>query len=76
MKRRASLLPLFLSLFLCSAVSFAQQPQEHIVQKGQFAISTPEQIKEEFNGVPCKNSERLNAVKALFEKIDFWPEAG
>lgn len=32
-------------------------------------ISTPEQIKAEFDSVPCKNGERLNAVRALFEKM-------
>jgi len=32
-------------------------------------ISTPEEIKTEFDSVPCKNTERLNAVKALFEKM-------
>jgi len=33
-------------------------------------ISTPEQIQEDINGVPCKgNSERLKAVRALFEKM-------
>lgn len=69
MKRSISLLSLFLSLFLCTALSFAQNSQEQIVQKGLLFISTPEQIKEEFNAVPCKNSERLNAVKALFEKV-------
>ncbi len=33
-------------------------------------FSTPEQIKEDIDAVPCKgNSERLQAVKALFEKM-------
>lgn len=69
MKKSVSLLSLILSLFLYSALSLAQKPQEQPPQKDQLFISTPEQIKEEFNAVPCKNSERLNAVKALFEKM-------
>lgn len=32
-------------------------------------LSTPEQIKAEFDSVPCKNGARLNAVRALFEKM-------
>lgn len=35
----------------------------------QIEISTPEQIKTEFDAVPCNNEERLTAVRALFEKI-------
>jgi acetylornithine deacetylase/succinyl-diaminopimelate desuccinylase-like protein len=37
--------------------------------KQDIRISTPEQIKAEFDSVPCKNGERLNAVRALFEKM-------
>ncbi len=34
------------------------------------SFSTPEQIKEDIDAVPCKgNSERLKAVKVLFEKM-------
>jgi hypothetical protein len=33
------------------------------------AVSTPEQIKAEFDSVPCKNEERLGAVKALFARM-------
>jgi Peptidase family M28 len=32
-------------------------------------LSTPDEIKSEFDSVPCKNDERLNAVKALFERM-------
>jgi Iap family predicted aminopeptidase len=32
-------------------------------------LSTVEEIKSEFDTVPCKNEERQNAVKALFEKM-------
>ncbi|HZE71990.1 MAG TPA: M20/M25/M40 family metallo-hydrolase [Pyrinomonadaceae bacterium] len=37
-------------------------------QQNIIKISTPEDIKADFNSVPCKNDERLAAVKALFEK--------
>ncbi len=37
-------------------------------------ISTPEEIKSEFDSVPCKNQDRLNAVKTLFEKMGAKPE--
>ena len=33
------------------------------------AISTPDAINEEFAAVPCKNEERMTAVKALFERM-------
>ena len=42
-------------------------------QQQDLTISTPEQIKEEFKTVPCKDSERLNAVKALFERMGAAP---
>ncbi|MBO0723214.1 MAG: M20/M25/M40 family metallo-hydrolase [Blastocatellia bacterium] len=32
-------------------------------------LSTPEEIKSEFNSVPCKNEERQSAVKSLFERM-------
>lgn len=35
----------------------------------EVSLSTPEQIKAEFDSVPCKNEERLSAAQALFEKI-------
>lgn len=38
-------------------------------QQASISISTTEQIKEDFAAVPCKDEERLNAVKALFEKM-------
>jgi Zn-dependent M28 family amino/carboxypeptidase len=37
-------------------------------QQSAIKISTPEEIKAEFSSLPCKNDERLAAVKALFEK--------
>jgi len=38
-------------------------------QQRGFKISTPEAIKAEVNSVPCKNEERMAAVKALFERL-------
>jgi len=49
-------------LFLLAPISSSTQSTE-------ISISTPEQIKTEFDSVPCKNEERLNAAKALFEKM-------
>lgn len=37
-------------------------------------ISAREEIKAEFDSVPCKNGDRLKAVKALFEKMGAKPE--
>lgn len=53
-------------LFLFASTSLSGQQNE-------IAISTPEQIKAEFDSVTCKNEERLNAVKALFEKMGALP---
>jgi putative aminopeptidase FrvX len=36
-------------------------------------LSTTDQIRSEFDSVPCKNEERLNAVKALFERMGAEP---
>jgi Zn-dependent M28 family amino/carboxypeptidase len=37
-------------------------------------ISTIEEVKSEFDSVPCKDDERLGAVKLLFEKMGAKPE--
>lgn len=37
-------------------------------QQSSIKISTPEEIKADFSSVPCKDDERLAAVKAVFEK--------
>lgn len=49
---------------------FLVAPVHSSTQSTAVSISTPEQIKAEFDSVPCKNEERLSAAKALFEKID------
>jgi Iap family predicted aminopeptidase len=40
-----------------------------VSSSAQLKISTDEEIKAEFDSVPCKNENRLNAVRALFEKM-------
>jgi hypothetical protein len=50
-----------LGLLIALAATAAQQPG--------VKISTPEAIKAEFKSVPCKNEERMAAVKALFERM-------
>lgn len=37
-------------------------------------VSTLDEVKAEFDVVPCKNKERLQAVKALFERLGARPE--
>jgi len=37
-------------------------------QESEVKISSPEEIKEDFSAVPCNDKERLEAVKALFER--------
>jgi hypothetical protein len=38
-------------------------------QESKPALATVDEIKAEFAAVPCKNGDRLNAVRALFEKV-------
>jgi hypothetical protein len=50
----------------------ADKPKNSAAENGDAAklnISSLDEIKSEFDNVPCKNKERLNAVKALFEKL-------
>jgi Zn-dependent M28 family amino/carboxypeptidase len=62
----------FLLLFLLLLVSsHFNKPLE--AQQSKIIFSTSEQLKEEFNTVPCKDAERLNAVKTLFEKMGAAP---
>lgn len=42
-------------------------------QQTRIKISTPEQFKAEFDSVPCKNDDRLEAVKTLFGKMGAAP---
>ena len=60
--RRAitTILAQLLALIICVSAEARQNTLD---------ISTPEEIKAEFNSVPCKDGERLAAVRALFEKV-------
>ncbi len=47
-------------------------PLDSLAQNGEgngLRLSSVEEIKTEFDNVPCKNNERLSAVRALFEKM-------
>jgi putative aminopeptidase FrvX len=58
-------------LLLLQLMAFAQD----VVHNGNGPrISTSEEVKAEFDSVPCKNQDRLNAVKSLFEKMGAKPE--
>jgi Zn-dependent M28 family amino/carboxypeptidase len=62
LRRRAAALTALLLL------TFLHAPQHAGARQTAFKLSTVEQIKEDFAAVPCKNDERLEAVKALFER--------
>jgi hypothetical protein len=63
MKSKLSLLPCL--IFICCSSAFAQEAEG----ASKLRVSTLEEIRSEFDSVPCKNGDRLNAVKALFEKM-------
>jgi len=65
------LIPAFLLLSL-PFIAFAQEALSN--GSGAIRLSTADEIKSEFNSVPCKNNDRLSAVKALFEKMGAKPE--
>ncbi len=67
---RLKFLPLFCLILLSCSIVFAQGVDEPPKPR----ISTREEIKSEFDSVPCKNGDRLKAVKALFEKMGAKPE--
>lgn len=68
MKSRLSFLLCFVCV-LCSS-AFAQVTDN----PPKSLISTREEIKSEFDAVPCKNNDRLKAVKAMFERMGAKPE--
>ena len=57
---------LVLRLLLTAAI-YAQEPPSP-------SLATPEMIKSEFAAVPCRNEERIESAKVLFEKMGA-PEA-
>lgn len=63
MKSKLSLLLCF--VLLCCPMGFAQEAED----ASKLRISTPEEIRAEFDSVPCKNGDRLKTVKALFERM-------
>jgi Peptidase family M28 len=65
----------FFVIFVCFVFPLLHPiPQTTFAQDGNgIHLSTPEEIKSEFDSVPCKNDERLNAVKALFERMGAKP---
>jgi Iap family predicted aminopeptidase len=56
-------------ILITAQLLFLLAPVPSRAQSSEINISTPEQIKTEFDSVPCKNDERLSAVKALFVKM-------
>jgi hypothetical protein len=65
--RRLSIIAILTQLLFQGALVSSGTPQTEIV------FSTPELIKAEFDSVPCRDKDRLNAVKALFEKMGATP---
>jgi hypothetical protein len=61
----------YLLLLLCLPLLCV--PAAPHAPEGAVKVSTPEEIKAEFDAVPCKNSERQAAVKALFERMGAAP---
>src|SRR5262249_48893175 len=57
-------------LLLFSSVAFAQETDG----ASKLRLSTPEEIRSQFDSVPCKNGDRQKMVKALFEKMGAKPE--
>ncbi|HWQ33116.1 MAG TPA: M20/M25/M40 family metallo-hydrolase [Blastocatellia bacterium] len=58
--------PIVFSLILLCSLAAVVIPQTH---SARISFSTPEQISEDFKNIPCKNEERLAAVRALFIKM-------
>jgi len=57
-------------LLFFTSVAFAQVTD----YPPQSLITTRDEMRAEFDSVPCKNGDRLTAVKALFEKMGAKPE--
>src|SRR5262245_60992473 len=61
-------------LLLLPFIVFAQEAPGNGSSSGAIKLSTTDEIKSEFDSVPCKNNDRLSAVKALFGKMGAKPE--
>jgi len=65
----------YLPLLLLPLSALAQEAAPAPAASSSIRISSLDEIKSEFDTVPCKkNSERRDAVKALFEKMGARPE--
>ena len=62
-----------LSTLILIQLLFAGTLASSGTQENGIVVSTPESIKAEFDSVPCKDEDRLNAVKALFERMGAAP---
>jgi len=67
-KRRSRVLASRITL-LCFFLLMVSAPNVWGTSQAADEISTPDQFKDEFQTVPCKNSERQDAVKTLFEQM-------
>lgn len=56
-------------LLLAPPASSARQDGGAVPVATALRLSTPEEIKDEFAAVPCRNGERLAAAQALFERM-------
>ena len=68
MKSMLSLLLCF--ILICLSTARAQEADG----ASKLRISAPEEIRSEFDSVPCKNGDRQKTVKTLFEKMGAKPE--
>ena len=68
-----NLLPRLLLPIAIMALRPFSSPAPPAVRSDPAIISTVEEIKADFAAVPCKDAERLNAVKSLFEKMGAAP---
>jgi len=67
---RVAILALVFALFALGIESLtASSSSSRSTDDSGVRISTQEELAAEFNSVPCKNKERLPAVRALFERM-------
>ncbi|HKQ73487.1 MAG TPA: M20/M25/M40 family metallo-hydrolase [Blastocatellia bacterium] len=63
------------SLLICAVLVFCSSAfTQGADETSNLRISSPEEIKSEFDSVPCKNGDRLKSVQALFERMGAKPE--
>src|SRR5712691_1431755 len=68
-EKRRSRVPVERKTLLCFFLLMVSTPNAWGTPQAADEISTPDQFKDEFQTVPCKNSERQDAVKILFEQM-------